>query len=184
MSWGTHTGHDLAMRLFALALLVAQLAISILILPASPLGDLSEPTCLATLASMITTLVLGVTRFVERPRWLDRTVLAAFLAGMPLVYTWCAILRGDHGDLAVEAIGIAIFGGAAVIGYLRAPALIGAGIIAHGLCWDSWHRASGYVPGWYAVGCLVVDLGIGAFALMYLAGPSRSSLIPRRARVA
>ena len=72
-------------------------------------------------------------------------------------------------DLALESIGIVVYGGAAVAGYLRRPWLIGAGIIAHGLGWDLWHHGrSSYVPDWYSAACLVVDLGVGAFALAYL----------------
>lgn len=163
------------MKPVAFVLLVAQLAISISMLPESPLAHLGEPTSLAALASIavsvyfVITRFPGITRFAARPPWLDRLVLAMFLAGMPVVYTWCALLRGDTRDVALEAVGIAIYAGAAIVGYLRAPWLIGAGIIAHALGWDAWHHGrSGYVPDWYSAACLVVDIGLGVFALVYL----------------
>ena len=157
------------MRPVAFVLLIAQLVITIAILPESPFARVTEPTYLAALAAIAVTLVLAVTRFVARPPWLDRVVLASFLAGMPIVYAWCAILRGDSADLAVESIGIVVFGGTAVAGYIRRPWLIGAGIIAHGIGWDLWHHArSGYVPDWYSLGCLIADIGIGVFALVHL----------------
>jgi hypothetical protein len=157
------------MKPVAFVLLVAQLALSISMLPESPFAHLGEPTSLAAIASIAVSVVLGITRFVARPPWLDRVVLATFLAAMPLIYTWCALLRGNTSDLALEAVGIAIYAGAAIVGYLRAPWLIGAGIIAHGLAWDAWHHGrSGYVPDWYSAACLVVDIGIGVFALVYL----------------
>jgi hypothetical protein len=169
------------MKRLALVLLVAQLVISMAMLPGSPFADLTEPTLLAALASIAVTLVLAITRFVARPPWLDRLVLTTFLAAMPLIYAWCAILRGDARDLALESIGVLVYGGAAVAGYLRWPWLIGAGIIAHGLGWDLWHHGhSSYVPDWYSVACLVVDLGIGAFALVYLRRASEFEPISRR----
>jgi len=173
------------MKPIVFVLLIAQLAITLSILPESPLAHPAEPTSLAVLGAMAVTLVLAFTRFVAAPRWLDRVVLASFLAGMPIVYAWCAALRGEPRDLAIEWIGIVVFGGAALAGYLRWPWLIGAGIIAHGIGWDLWHHArSGYVPDWYSLGCLISDVGIGAFALVHLAGDrgsvrwsSRSSAI-------
>jgi multisubunit Na+/H+ antiporter MnhF subunit len=158
------------MKPIAFALLVAQLAVTVSLLPDSPLAHPLEPTYLAALGAMGVTLVLAFTRFVAGPPWLDRVVLASFLAAMPVVYTWCAALRGDPSDLAMEWIGIVVFGGAALAGYRRWPWLIGAGIIAHGIGWDLWHHArSGYVPDWYSLGCLVSDLGVGGFALVHLA---------------
>jgi hypothetical protein len=157
------------MKPLAFVLLVAQLVISMAMLPDSPFAHLAEPTYLAALAAIAVTLVLAITRFVARPPWLDRSVLATFLAAMPVIYAWCAILRGDTSDLALESIGIVVYGGAAVAGYLRWPWLIGTGIIAHGLGWDLWHHGrSSYVPDWYSAACLVVDIGIGIFALVYL----------------
>jgi hypothetical protein len=169
------------MKPLAFALLVAQLVISLAMLPDSPFAHLTEPTYLAAIASIAITLVLAVTRFVARPPWLDRAVLAAFLAAMPVIYAWCAILRGDTSDLALEAIGIAVYGGAAVAGYLRWPWLIGAGIIAHGVGWDLWHHGrSSYVPDWYAAACLVVDIGIGIFALVHLRRAGEPAPISQR----
>jgi len=176
------------MKPLAQVLLVVQLVISMAMLPDSPFAHLAEPTYLAALAAVAVTLVLAITRYVARPPWLDRLVLAAFLAAMPVIYVWCAILRGDARDLGLESIGLVIYGGAAVAGYLRWPWLIGTGIIAHGLGWDLWHHGhSSYVPDWYSLACLVVDVGIGAFALVYLrraddAEPiSQRAALPRRA---
>lgn len=174
------------MKSVAFVLLVAQLAITVAMLPDSPLAHLAEPTYLAALASIAVSLVLGITRFVARPPGLDRLVLAVFLAAMPFIYAWCAVLRGDASDRALEAVGIAIYAGAAIVGYLRAPWLIGAGILAHGLGWDLWHHArSGYVPDWYSAACLVADVGIGAFALVYVRrGDEPARATSRRAAVA
>jgi multisubunit Na+/H+ antiporter MnhF subunit len=173
--------HARRMKPVALVLLAAQLVISLAMLPDSPFAHLAEPTYLAALASIAITLLLAITRFVARPPWLDRLVLATFLIAMPLIYAWCAILRGDNSDLALESIGILVYGGAALAGYLRWPWLIGAGIIAHGLGWDLWHHGrSSYVPDWYSAACLVVDLGIGGFALVYLQRAGKADPISQR----
>ena len=157
------------MKPLALALLVAQLVVTLLLLPESPLAHPSEPVYLASLASIVVTVVLLVTRFVSRPWWLDRQVLAVFLAGMPMIYAWSALWRGHAADLALESVGIAVYGGMALIGFRRAPWLIGAGIIAHGVAWDAWHHGhSAYIPDWYSLGCLIADLGVDVFALVYL----------------
>jgi hypothetical protein len=192
LSWRpvTERRHDRVMKPVALALLVVQLVAMIAVFPESPFAHPFEPTYIAGLSSIVVGLVLGVTRFVASPPWLDRLVLALFLAGMPIVYTWCAILRGDASALALESAGIVAFGGAAILGYTRMPWLIGAGIIAHGVVWDALHHGrTSYVPDWYCTGCLLVDLGLGVFALLCLrrapesAHPmSRQDLVPRLGR--
>jgi hypothetical protein len=149
----------------ALGALVGQLLAVLWLAPASVLHSPGEPTSLATFSAVAVTLVLLASRLARTDRF-DRLVLAVFLAGMPIIYAWAAILHGDHGDLGVEAIGALAFVGLALAGYARWPRLIGVGIIAHGLAWDAWHHGrSSYIPDWYSAGCLVADLGIGVFAL-------------------
>jgi hypothetical protein len=157
------------MKPVAVVLLVAQFVATIAILPDSPLAHPTEPTYIAAVAALLTTVVLLVARFVARPPWFDRLVLAMFLAAMPFIYVWCALLRGDTVDLGVEAIGIVIYVAAAVAGYTRWPWLLGVGILLHGVGWDAWHHAhSGYVPDWYSLACLIADVGVGAFALAFV----------------
>jgi hypothetical protein len=154
---------------FGLGALVAQQLATLLLVPESPLHALGEPTYLAALAATATTIFLLISRFVARRGDLERLVLAVFLAGMPMVYLWAALLRGDRGALAVELAGVAIFGGAAIAGYLRVPWLLGVGILAHGVLWDAWHHGrSGYIADWYSAACLIADLGIGIYALTHV----------------
>ena len=158
----------------ALAALVAQLVAVFWLTPASVLHAPAEPTSLATLCTFAVTLLLLASRVAGTDRF-DRLVLALFLAGMQLIYAWAAILHGGPGALGIEAIGLVLFVGLALAGYARWPWLIGVGILAHGLAWDSWHHGrSGYIPDWYSLGCLVTDLGVGAFAL--LRSESRSAV--------
>jgi len=150
----------------ALGALIAQLIAVLWLTPASALHSPAEPTSLATFCTVVVTLFLLASRFAGTERF-DRLVLAVFLAGMQIIYAWAAILHGDRGSLGVEALGLLGFLGLALAGYARWPRLIGIGIIAHGLAWDSWHHGhSGYIPDWYSLGCLVTDLGVGLFALL------------------
>src|SRR6185503_7541601 len=154
----------------ALAALVGQLVAVLWLAPGSVLHSPLEPTSLATFSTVAVTLVLLASRLAGIDRF-DRLVLALFLAGMQLIYVWAAILHGGPRDLGVEALGALGYVGLAVAGYARWPRLIGIGIIAHGLAWDSWHHGhSSYIPDWYSVGCLITDLGVGVFALLPRAG--------------
>ena len=171
-------GHALTMKRIewtTYAIAVAANLYVIRSLPESPFHHLLEPTYLASLSSIVVVLVLGASRFAARGRRIDRQIFALFLGGMPVVYAWAAILRGDTLDLAVETIGILVFGGLAIVGYRRGPWLLGAGIVAHGLAWDAWHHGrSAFIADWYSMGCLIVDLGIGLYALARLTPRSRS----------
>ena len=59
-----------------------------------------------------------------------------------------------------------------------APWLLAAGIAGHGLAWDSWHylASSTYIPGWYSLGCLLVDAAIGLYAAVRIAGNNGACL--------
>lgn len=165
----------------AVAALVGQLVVVLWLAPASIWRSASEPTSLATFITIAVTLLLTGARLAGTDRF-DRPVLAVFLAGMPLVYAWAAILHGDRGDLGVEAIGTLVYVAFAAAGYARWPWLLGAGILAHGLAWDVWHYGrSTYIPDWYSAGCLATDLGVGVFALIAVRAPTRSFDVTRRA---
>jgi hypothetical protein len=95
-------------------------------------------------------------------------LLAGFLAGMPLVYV-SRYLFDSTGRMAnywfwVEVLGTIIFVALAVLGLKGSPWFLAVGIVAHGLAWDTWHyRNSTYIPDWYAIACLAVDLAFGAY---------------------
>ncbi len=154
---------------FVVVGLIAQQAYVVATVPPSAL-HLTEPTTLATVAAIVVTAYLLASVVAPALAAWRRLALALFLGGMPLVYVASALRHGDVRDLLVELPGLVVFGGLAIAGYLRAPWLLGAGIIAHGVAWDAWHHGhSAYVPDWYSAGCLVADLGVGLFALRYLA---------------
>lgn len=75
------------------------------------------------------------------------------------------VMGAPREHLAHELIGTIVFGGAAVLGTWRWPALLALGWLAHGM-WDlAFHFAAGpaYSPAWYAVFCVGFDLPVGGY---------------------
>jgi len=95
-------------------------------------------------------------------------LLAGFLVLMPLVYVarylFASTGGGANSWLWIELLGTAIFIALAVLGVKRSPWFLVIGMVLHGLAWDAWHyRNSTYIPDWYVIACLAVDLSIGAY---------------------
>jgi hypothetical protein len=152
---------------FALAITAVAYAAFVLA-PESPLRHLGEPAYLAMPAAIgVLGLLLALRLRARCSLRLESALLAAFLAGMPVVYLWSA-LRVPGGAVALESVGLLIFAAIAVLGYARRSLLLLAfGIAAHGLLWDFWrHGRAGYIEPWYPMGCLLVDV---ALALLVLA---------------
>lgn len=98
----------------------------------------------------------------------ERNLLAGFLVIMPLVYVARCLFIATGGVANywfwVEVLGTAIFVAFAVLGVKRSPWFLAVGMVFHGLAWDAWHyRNSTYIPDWYVIACLAVDLSIGAY---------------------
>ena len=115
----------------------------------------------ATIALMYVTRFLG-----RRGIAIERIAVALFLAGMPLVYImrWL-VNRGGAGSgwLWVELLGLVVYVALAVLGLKFSPWFLVVGIAAHGLAWDSWHYYSAYIPNWYAISCLLADIGLSVY---------------------
>jgi len=133
-------------------------------------GFATDPCLWASVAAGATILLLLVTRHLgDHARLFEVRWLAVFLAGMPLIYlarwTLKAAPTGKSTWLLVELAGVLLYVTLAILG-LKRPWLIAAGIAAHGIAWDVWHYfpGSSYIPSWYAIGCLVVDIGLGTYA--------------------
>jgi len=112
----------------------------------------------------------------------ERNLLAAFLVGMPLVYVvrylFVSTGRASNFWLWVEVLGVCIFAALAVLGVKRSPWFLTIGIVLHGLAWDSWHyRNSTYIPDWYAILCMAVDLALGAYVSARVPAYRRASRI-------
>jgi hypothetical protein len=160
-------------ELLALALLVAAAAATFLGVPiASWRASPADPCHLAALAGLGTTVTLLVTRHLgARALRVERTLSAVFLAGMPLVYVgswlWTEGSGASLAWLCVEAGAVPIYGALALLGLYRSPLLLVVGIAGHGLLWDAWHIGrSAYVPDWYAIGCLVLDVSLAVYLLV------------------
>jgi hypothetical protein len=134
---------------------------------AEPITDVCV---LASLISGATIVLLALTRLCGAAGVaVERTWIALFLAGMPVVYVvkWIAT-RHDTGPLdgwlAVELVGLLLYGGLAFAGLRLSPWLLPLGVTAHGIAWDAWHLlGAAVVPPWYARGCLIVDVGLGIY---------------------
>ncbi|HYC22875.1 MAG TPA: hypothetical protein VEI94_09230 [Candidatus Bathyarchaeia archaeon] len=129
----------------------------------------------AAIFAVLTIVVLYVTRLLgPRGVAIERVWLALFLAGMPLVYVVSWLATGGAGTsvgwLWVEIAAFPLYAALAVLGLKRSPWLLAAGIAAHGIAWDAWHYLLGspYIPLWYAIGCLLADVGISVYIVARL----------------
>jgi CDP-diglyceride synthetase len=128
-----------------------------------------NPFLLAAVAGAVTVVCLWLTRWLRAMNF-ERTWLAVFLVGMPLVYVMGWFLARDHGAnswLWVELVGLAIYAAFAVLGLKNSAWFLVIGIAGHGLAWDSWHyKNSAYTPDWYAVACFLVDITLAAYVAL------------------
>ena len=123
---------------------------------------------LATVVGALTVACLWLTRWLgSRAIRFERTMLAGFLVAMPLVYVRGWFAARDHAASSwiwAELLGLALFAAFAALGLKNSPWFLAIGIAGHGVAWDSWHyKNSAYVPNWYALACLLVDLTLAAY---------------------
>jgi hypothetical protein len=146
--------------------LVAAGALTAVALYGVPAWEPSDLRVVAFLLAGVTILLLAVTRLAGPVGvTVERAWIALFLAGMPVVYVARCIAQSTGGAwLAVEIAGLLLYAGLALAGWRGAPWLLAAGVAAHGIAWDAWHLAgSEYMPHWYALGCLLIDVGIAGY---------------------
>lgn len=151
-----------------IALVGSCIAICFLI-PDLPWLHIGEPAYGAVLSTPCMVVGIFIARlFGTRGARAERILFALFLMAMPLVYIGGFLRLGKWIApwLWLELLGAAIFTTFAVLGLYRSPNFLVVGIAAHGLCWDSWHyHRVDYIPDWYAVGCLIIDVGFALYAL-------------------
>lgn len=128
-----------------------------------------DPCLIAAAATVVIVTCLWLTRWRGSHGVIfERNLLAGFLVGMPLVYV-ARCLFASSGRAAnywfwVEVLGTIIFAALAVLGVKRSPWFLAIGMVLHGLAWDAWHyQHSTYIPDWYVIACLAVDLAFGAY---------------------
>ena len=128
-----------------------------------------DPSLLACVAGAGVTVYLWWMKMLgprgARPELFSLTI---FLAAMPVVYVsryfFAGVESADGTWLRVELAGVVIFATLAVLGLKVSPWFLAGGIVAHGVGWDLWHYGSStYIPDWYAVGCMVIDLTLGVY---------------------
>ena len=128
-----------------------------------------DPCILAAAASGIIVTCLWLTRWRgSRGVIFERNLLAGFLVLMPLVYVarylFASGARAANYWFWVEVLGTIVFASLAVLGVKRSPWFLAIGMVLHGLAWDAWHfRHSTYIPDWYVIACLAVDLAFGGY---------------------
>ena|SRR5215472_211566 len=143
-----------------------------------------DPCLLASAITVVIVTLLWLTRWWGlRGVKFERNLLAGFLVLMPLVYVtrylFASTGRAANFWLWIEVLGLLIFVALAVLGVKRSPWFLAIGIVLHGLAWDTWHYGnSTYIPDWYAIACLAVDLAFGAYVL------ARVPLYQRASRIA
>jgi hypothetical protein len=147
------------------AALVVALGASLPLVPDWQPAHLAHPTYLATFSYIaVTVALLGMRAGGHHWPRLERALLAAFLAGMPLVYVWSWLLAPAPGWLGFELAGALLFIALAVLGVAVSPWFTATGILAHGTVWDLWHYGrQGFVPGWYNLACLIADCGVALY---------------------
>jgi hypothetical protein len=142
-----------------------------------------DPCLVAAAASGVVVACLWLTRWRGlRAVNFERRLLAGFLVAMPLVYVsrylFASTERAANYWFWVEVLGALIFIALAVLGVKRSPWFLAIGMVLHGVAWDTWHyRKSSYIPDWYVIACLAVDLSVGAYVAARVPAYQRASRI-------
>lgn len=94
-------------------------------------------------------------------------LLAVGLVVAALIYVGFALDGADRRWLAIEAAGVAVFGGLAWLGLRASPWWLTLGWVTH-VAWDiglHLDRAQGVVGAWYPLLCVGFDLVVAGFLL-------------------
>lgn len=157
-------------------LLVAATGLALRFVPASPRFPVDDPNrwavlgCLAVVGHL---LFRGWRRPGIEPH---RRSLLVLLTALPVVYLADWVRFGGSGAwLAVEIVGAALFWGLAWLAVQKGPRFLAVGIGAHA-GWDLMHfGTSTYVPDWYILACIIIDITV-AWVVVRLIRETRSSL--------
>ncbi len=152
----------------AFTFLYAQLFAAQWLVPDWSLAHLVEPVYQASAAVVVTVVGITLIRLSgRRGSWSERLLLALFLGAMPFVYVLSYLRAPQPGWLPIELFGIVLYVVPAVLGMRRSAWYLAGGILAHGLLWDLSHfDHTAFIPNWYAIGCLIADIGLGVYAAL------------------
>jgi hypothetical protein len=137
--------------------------LTLALVPREAFTNPTAPASGAMYGFLLTLVALGLFRALDRPRS-EQIWLAVLLALMPVVYIRSGHLQEPPANLTIQLVGFALFAGLALGGLFQSPWLLVLGLFAHGLAWDIWHLDGTVVPRWYALACVLVDIGLGAYA--------------------
>ncbi len=117
--------------------------------------------------ALLSLALVGLAR--RYPRGKERLVYAVGLVITALIYVVFGVVGGaSERWLALEGLGVLLYGGAAWGGMRGRPGLLAIGWAAH-VAWDVLLHLSGagavYTPHWYPWTCVSFDLIIAAAAL-------------------
>jgi hypothetical protein len=178
-------GSGLALERIALGIATVLTGAALYLVPGW--SELSDPCTLASIAGGVTLILMYLTHW-RGDAWIpfERGVLAVFLAGMPVIYVarWLMFRPADSqpGWLAVELAGLGIFGLLTVLGLKRSSWFLVVGIAGHGIVWDLSHLTSAYMPSWYTIMCMLVDVGLGLYTAARIPAWRRASAAPASSR--
>ncbi len=147
------------------------------IVPEFPLAHLDDPSHWGVIGYAVTVVVIGARVLGRLSAATERRWMVSFLIGMPLIYVanWRRF-GGTGGWLSVELFGVFLYGAVAWLSLRRSPWFLPVGIAGHGL-WDGAHYdKTDFVPNWYVVGCLVVDVAVAVYLATRLS-ESRSAAV-------
>jgi len=95
----------------------------------------------------------------------ERAFYSTVLVVVATYYALFAVVGGSMQALGAEALPIAVFIAAAVVGFRRSMWLVAAGLVAHGifdLAHGEWVENPG-VPVWWPRFCMAYDVTAGAY---------------------
>ena len=98
----------------------------------------------------------------------DRALYPVALVVIAWYYILFAAIDGSVRVLAVEGLAAAGFCVLAAVGFRRAPWIVAAGLVGHGL-FDAVHGhivANAAVPGWWPPFCAAADIGLGVIVML------------------
>jgi hypothetical protein len=149
-----------------LAILILSACASLFLVPDIHLSDLIEPSIQAALSTPVGLTALVWLRFRDARPVYERRGLALFLLLMPTVYLSSLALHGGGAPWPmVEIAGQVLFAALAIAGVRVSGWFLAVGLGAHGVLWDLWHHGrTTFIPDWYTIGCLIVDVGCFVYA--------------------
>ena len=153
----------------AFGLLALATAAALLFVPDWPHRHLDDPAYWGVIGYLaILPFLWGARHQTFGPATRNRQLILLFLLALQVVYVagWLRF-GGSPTELVVQLAGLALWIGIAALAR-RADLVLWLGCAAHA-AWDGFHHGRiDFIPGWYALACLVIDLGMGLFVWLRL----------------